>query len=225
MALALFDLDNTLIAGDSDHLWGRFLVAQGLVDGPEFERMNDAFYRDYRAGRLDIRAFLRFALRPLARHPRAELEAWRERFVREEIEPIVLPAARALLARHRAAGDTLLIVTATNSFVTAPIAERLGVEHLLATEPETEGDRFTGEVAGVPCFREGKVQRLREWMQRHGEDLAGSWFYSDSRNDLPLLEEVEHPVATDPDPELEAVARQRAWPVITLRAGPTPQEL
>lgn len=217
MALAIFDLDNTLLAGDSDYLWGQFLVDRGLVDGDLYARENERFYRDYRDGTLDIRAFLRFALRPLREHPRVLMEALREDFLRESIEPIMLPAASALIGAHRAAGDTLLIVTATNAFVTAPIAAAFGVPNLIATEPEERGGAFTGEVTGTPAFREGKVERLDAWLAGRGEDLAGSSFYSDSHNDLPLLLRVDRPVAVDPDPLLRAEAQARGWSVLSLR--------
>jgi HAD superfamily hydrolase (TIGR01490 family) len=217
LPLALFDLDNTLLAGDSDYLWGQFLVEQGIVDRDHYAHENERFYRDYHAGRLDIRAFLRFALRPLAAHPVAALHAWRETFLREKIDPVILAPARALVERHRATGDELLLVTATNAFVTAPIAERFGIPHLIATEPEQVNGRYTGEVAGTPAFREGKVERLDAWLAQTGHGLAGSTFYSDSHNDIPLLERVDHPVAVDPDPQLRAYAHQRGWPVISLR--------
>ncbi len=217
MALAIFDLDNTLLAGDSDYLWGQFLVVRGLVDGDLYARANERFYREYREGTLDIHAFLRFALRPLRDHPRALMESLRAEFLRERIEPIMLPAARALIEAHRAQGDTLLIVTATNAFVTAPIAAAFGVPHLIATEPEERGGSYTGEVAGTPAFREGKVQRLNDWLAVSGQDLAGSSFYSDSHNDLPLLLRVERPVAVDPDPLLRAEAQARGWAVLSLR--------
>jgi HAD superfamily hydrolase (TIGR01490 family) len=217
MRLTIFDLDNTLLAGDSDYLWGRFLVSEGLVDGDLYERENERFYREYREGSLDIFEFLRFSLRPLAETPPERLLALRERFLAGHIRPIVPAAARELLARHRAAGDTLMIITATNRFVTAPIAQLLGVPHLIATDPEERDGRYTGEVAGVPCYRDGKVRRLMDWLTAHGGDLAGSHFYSDSHNDLPLLERVAHPVAVDPDAILERTARERGWPVISLR--------
>jgi HAD superfamily hydrolase (TIGR01490 family) len=217
MALAIFDLDNTLLAGDSDYLWGQFLVERGLVDGDLYARENERFYRDYREGTLDIHAFLRFALRPLREHPRALMEALREDFLRESIEPIMLPAASALIGAHRATGDTLLIVTATNAFVTAPIAAAFGVPNLIATEPEERGGAYTGEVAGTPAFREGKVQRLNDWLAVSGRDLVGSSFYSDSHNDLPLLLRVDGPVAVDPDPLLRAEAEARGWAVLSLR--------
>ena len=217
MALAIFDLDNTLIAGDSDHLWGEFLVARGLVDGADYARANDRFYAQYRAGTLDIDAFLRFALSPLREHPRDLLEELREHFVAQVIAPLMLPAARDLIAAHRGAGDTLLIITATNTFIGTPIAARFGIPHLIATEPELRDGRYTGEVAGIPAFREGKVRRLDAWLTGRGETLAGSCFYSDSHNDLPLLGRVDRPVAVDPDPQLREVARARGWPILSLR--------
>jgi HAD superfamily hydrolase (TIGR01490 family) len=217
MSLAIFDLDNTLLAGDSDHAWGEFLVENGLVDGESYRRENERYYAEYKAGTLDILEFLAFALRSLSRHDRAVLEAWRERFLRDRILPMITDASRALVERHRAAGDTLIVITATNSFVTAPIAALFGIEHLIATEPEMRDGRYTGRVAGIPSYREGKVTRLEEWMARHGETLAGSWFYSDSHNDLPLLERVTHPVAVNPDEILKREAERRGWPILTLR--------
>ena len=217
MALAIFDLDNTLLAGDSDYLWGRFLVAEGVVDGVHYERENARFYREYQDGTLDIQEFLRFSLRPLHDHPRAVLEALRERFVAECIDPIILPAARALVESHRLAGDTLMIITATNAFVTAPIAARFDIPHLIATRPAELEGRYTGEPDGQPAFREGKVENLLSWLDRESMDFAGSTFYSDSHNDLPLLERVERPVAVDPDPQLRETARARGWPILSLR--------
>ncbi|MCB1864605.1 MAG: HAD family hydrolase [Chromatiales bacterium] len=216
MALALFDLDNTLLAGDSDYLWGQFLVARGVVDADHYERTNQAFYDDYRAGRLDIDAFLRFALAPLAAHPLQRLLAWRADFMREAIEPIVTGAALALIEQHRSQGDDLVIITATNRFVTEPIAARFGIQQLIATEPEFDGERYTGRVAGRPAFANGKVERLDDWLAERAKSLTGSTFYSDSINDLPLLERVDHPVATNPDARLAAVAAQRGWPVLNL---------
>ena len=219
MSLAIFDLDNTLLAGDSDYLWGQFLGELGVVDRASYERENERFYQDYREGHLDIMAFLAFSLQPLAAHARSELETWHARFMQEKIEPLISAAAEALIARHRAAGDTLMIITATNAFVTAPIAKRLGIAHLIATEPEQSGGRFTGRVAGTPSFREGKVSRLRDWLSQHAETLDGAWFYSDSHNDLPLLELVDHPIAVDPDPILAEHAHTRGWPIISLCDG------
>jgi len=217
MALALFDLDNTLLDGDSDYLWGCFLVERGVVDGETYQRENQRFYEQYLAGCLDIREFLRFQLQPLATHTRHQLEQWREQFLSDKIDPILLPKARALLDKHRQQGDELLIITATNRFITGPIADRYAVSHLLATEPEMRGGEYTGGVNGTPCFQDGKVECLQRWLDEQGQTLAGSWFYSDSHNDLPLLERVEHPVAVDPDDKLEALAQARGWPVISLR--------
>ncbi len=217
MSLAIFDLDNTLIAVDSDYLWGQYLVERGVVDAEHYQQANERFYQDYKNGTLDIMAFLRFSLKPLSEHPLATLHAWRECFVEEKIRPILLQPAFALLDRHRQAGDTLLIITATNRFVTEPIAALLGVEHLLATEPELRDGRYTGRVAGIPCFQEGKVTHLEHWLDQTGHDLAGSFFYSDSHNDLPLLERVTHPVAVDADPALSQVAQERGWQHISLR--------
>ncbi|MCG6943014.1 MAG: HAD-IB family hydrolase [Thiohalocapsa sp.] len=218
MPLALFDLDNTLLSGDSDYLWGQYLVERGIVDGAAYEAANARFYADYKAGCLDIDAFLAFALRPLRDNPPDALLTWRAEFMAARIEPLIGRPARELVERHRRAGDTLLVITATNSFVTAPIAERFGIPHLIATEPERDGAGFTGRVAGVPAFREGKVVRLQQWLAAHGGDLAGSQFYSDSNNDLPLLERVDKPVAVDPDPLLAEIAHDRGWPVISLRS-------
>ena len=217
MALALFDLDNTLLSGDSDYLWGTFLVEQGIVEGAYYERENNRFYQEYKEGRLDIFEFLRFSLRPLRDNDPNLLRQLRETFLEQKIDPIIPETARALIRKHREAGDELLIITATNAFVTAPIARRLGVEHLIATEPEVIEGQYTGNVAGEPCFREGKVNRLNRWLAEHGMDLQESWFYSDSHNDIPLLEQVDNPVAVDPDTILAELARARGWPVISLR--------
>ncbi|MCW8917409.1 MAG: HAD-IB family hydrolase [Gammaproteobacteria bacterium] len=217
MSLALFDLDNTLLGGDSDYLWGRFLVEQGLVDGAYYERENRRYYEEYQAGTLDIHEFLRFSLKPLAAHDMATLQQWHRQFMTEKIAPIMLPKAAALLERHRATGDDLVIITATNSFVTAPIAAALGVDHLLATEAALVNGRYSGEVAGTPCFQQGKVVRLNAWLAQSGHNLAESWFYSDSHNDLPLLELVTHPVAVDADETLSAHAEAKGWPLISLR--------
>ncbi|KAF0811161.1 hypothetical protein A167_00193 [Alcanivorax sp. S71-1-4] len=217
MTLAIFDLDNTLIAGDSDHLWGDYLVARGIIDADGYKATNDQFYQDYLAGRLDISAYLRFALKVLTEHPLQDLLGWREAFMRDEVSKIMLPRAAELLARHRAQGHFLLIITATNDFITRPIADALGVDHLLATTAEFRDGAYTGDISGVPCYRDGKVTRLEAWLRDSGHDLAGSYFYSDSQNDLPLLSRVEHPVAVDPDPTLAATAREKGWPVISLR--------
>ena len=217
MALAIFDLDNTLLAGDSDYLWGQFLSETGAVDGEAYERENLRFFRQYQAGELDIHEFLRFSLRPLKENTPRLLQRWREAFLQTKIDPIITQASLDLVDRHRRAGDTLMIITATNTFVTAPIAERLGIDHLIATNPEMKNGRYTGEVDGIPSFREGKVERLRIWLEEHAQDLKGSSFYSDSHNDIPLLDIVDNPVAVDPDDELAAYAAARNWPVISLR--------
>jgi HAD superfamily hydrolase (TIGR01490 family) len=217
MKLALFDLDNTLLAGDSDFEWAQFLIEQGVLDREIYEARNQHFYDQYKAGVLDIHEFLDFQLKPLARHRRIVLDVWHREFMARKIMPIIRDPARALVARHD--GDMRVIVTATNSFVTAPIAREFGIEHLIATEPAEHEGEFTGKVTGVPCFREGKVERLEAWLRGQGralETFAESWFYSDSLNDLPLLERVTHPVAVDPDATLREHAQRNGWPVITL---------
>ncbi len=217
MTLALFDLDNTLLGGDSDYLWGCFLVEHGIVEAERYEAENQRFYDQYLAGTLDIHEFLRFQAQPLTRYSASELNRWREEFLREKIEPILLPKAWDLLQQHRDRRDQLVIITATPSFITAPIAERYGVNELLATELERVDGTFTGRVSGTPCFQAGKVERLQAWLRTHRADLNDSWFYSDSHNDLPLLERVTHPVAVDPDDKLRALADTRGWPIISLR--------
>ena len=215
--LALFDLDNTLLAGDSDFEWAQFLIEQGVVDRELYEARNQHFYDQYKAGTLDIHEFLDFQLKPLARHPRSLLDDWHAQFMARKILPIIRDAARALVDRHR--GDLRAVVTATNSFVTAPITRELGIEHLIATEPQVRDGEFTGAVCDVPCFREGKVQRVEAWLQREGrtiESFGQSWFYSDSLNDLPLLSRVTNPVAVDPDDTLREHAQRHGWPVICL---------
>ncbi len=217
MSLAIFDLDHTLLVGDSDHAWGEFLASRGWVDPDAHRRANDRYFAQYQAGQLDIREYLAFALAPLAGRERAELDALHREFMAARILPMITAPARALVERHRARGDRLLIVTSTNRFVTAPIAREFGIEHLLATDPEERDGRYTGRVAGTPCYREGKVERLREWLAAHRETLEGSWGYSDSHNDLPLLQLVAHPVAVDPDEILRREAERRGWPIISLR--------
>ena len=220
MRLVLFDLDNTLLAGDSDYEWGQFLIERGVLDREHYEARNKAFYDDYKAGRLDIYAFLNFSLRPLATHSRAQLDAWHAEYMQTRIAPMITDAARALVDRHLQEADLVAIITATNSFITAPIARAFGVQHLIATEPEQVDGRFTGEVAGTPCFREGKIARLEQFLEHHGtrlDCLTSSRFYSDSLNDLPLLEKVQHPVAVDPDPTLRAHALAHGWPILSLR--------
>lgn len=217
MTLAIFDLDNTLIAGDSDYLWGCFVCEQGLVDSDWFAAENDRFYRDYQSGNLDIQAYLRFALSPLKGRPAEELAALHRRFMAEKIEPILLPRARQLVESHREQGHRLLIITATNAFITRPIAAALGIPDLLACEAEIVDGVYTGEPSGIPSFHEGKVLRLEAWLQAEGLSPASTWFYSDSHNDLPLLQQVDCPVAVDPDPTLRRHAESAGWPVISLR--------
>ncbi|WOX04450.1 histidinol-phosphatase [Microbulbifer pacificus] len=218
MQLAIFDLDNTLIGGDSDHAWGEFLVARDCVDSERFRSENDRFYRDYQSGVLDIFAYLSFALEPLAQLSRGQLQNLQREFMQEVISEIWLPHAETLIQRHRDAGHHIMIITATNRFVVEPIAARLGVDTLLATEPEEVDGHFTGQVAGHPCFQEGKVVRLQQWLDQHPQYARGEkWFYSDSINDLPLLSQVEHPVAVDPDIRLRDEALSRGWQVISLR--------
>jgi len=215
--LALFDLDNTLLGGDSDHAWGDYLCERGILDGATYKARNDEFYQDYLAGRLNITDYLNFTLAIFGRTEMALLDQWHREFMRDCIEPIILAKGEALLAEHRDAGDKVLIITATNRFVTAPIAARLGVETLLATECEMLDGRYTGRTTDVPCFKEGKVTRLNRWLEENGATLEDSTFYSDSMNDLPLLEQVTRPVAVDPDPNLRAEAEKRGWPIISLR--------
>ncbi|MEQ1663340.1 MAG: HAD family phosphatase [Thiobacillus sp.] len=223
MNLVLFDLDNTLLAGDSDYEWGQFLIAKGVVDRDHYESKNRAFYDDYKAGQLDIYAFLAFALRPLATHSRAQLDAWHAEYMETRIVPMMTQAARDLVKHHLDSADLVAVITATNRFVTAPIAAAFGIPHLIATEPEERDGEFTGEVAGTPCFREGKITRLEQFLERQGtrlDCLTSSRFYSDSLNDLPLLEKVQHPIAVDPDPTLREHAEKCGWPVISLRGTP-----
>ncbi len=220
MELALFDLDNTLLGGDSDFEWAQFLISKDVLDREVYEARNAEFYEQYKAGTLDIHAFLDFQLKPLSRHPRVQLDAWHDEFMRTRILPIVLPAGRDLVRRHLAGSALTAIVTATNSFITAPIAREFGVPHLIATEPEAIDGEFTGGVRGTPSFREGKITRVEQWLAGLGcgwDGFEKSWFYSDSLNDLPLLAKVSDPVAVDPDPTLDAHARARGWPVISLR--------
>lgn len=220
MNLVLFDLDNTLLAGDSDFEWGRFLINLGVLDEELHLARNAQFYEDYKQGTLDIHAFLEFQLKPLSTHPRAQLDAWHAKFMQQVIQPIITPQSRALVEKHRANGDLMVVITATNSFVTAPIARELGIPHLIGTTPEEVNGEFTGRVSGVPSFKEGKVTRLLQWLEARGETLQSfeaTWFYSDSHNDLPLMKLVDHPVAVDADPQLTEYAKANGWPLISLR--------
>lgn len=222
MKLVLFDLDNTLLDGDSDFEWAQFLIEQGVLDKELYEARNQAFYEQYKAGTLDIHEFLDFQLKPLARHARAQLDAWHADYMLKKILPIMTSPAKVLVERELADADLVAIITATNSFVTAPIARAFGISHLIATEPEQMNGAYTGGVAGTPSFREGKIVRLHEWLSSLGKSLGDfdqSWFYSDSLNDLPLLELVTNPVAVDPDATLHEHAVQRGWPIISLRGN------
>lgn len=219
MELVLFDLDNTLLSGDSDYAWAQFLIELGVLDRAVYEHANEAYLASYHEGTLNIHEFLLFQLKPLSQYPRAQLDAWHRQFMQRKIRPMITPAARRLVADHAGNDSLCAIITATNSFVTAPIAAELGIEHLIATEPEVIDGAFTGGVSGVPSFREGKIARLDAWLgarDRRLADFGKSWFYSDSHNDLPLLERVTDPVAVDPDDALEHTARARGWPVISL---------
>ena len=222
MSLAIFDLDNTLIADDSDYLWGQFLVDQGIVDKSYYESKNAKFYDDYKQGTLDIAEFLRFSLQPLADNSADQLHQWRAQFIEEVIKPLILKPAQQLVDKHRDRGDTLLVITATNRFVTELIVRLYGIENLLATTPELVNGRYTGGFSEPPCFREGKVKLLEAWLKNSTETLKDSWFYSDSHNDLPLLTLVDNPIAVDPDEKLAQFAKAANWPIISLRNGECP---
>jgi HAD superfamily hydrolase (TIGR01490 family) len=218
--LALFDLDNTLLAGDSDFEWAQFLIEVGALDRELHQARNAQFYDDYKAGTMDIQAFLEFQLKPLSTHSREQLDVWHELFMARKIRPMMLDKARAKIKMHQDNGDLTLIITATNSFVTAPIAHEFGIEHLIATTPEEIEGKFTGRSSGVPSFKEGKITRLNQWLEARGEqlsDFAVSWFYSDSHNDLPLMKLVTHPVAVDADSQLTQYAQANGWTQISLR--------
>ena len=217
MSLAIFDLDNTLIAGDSDHAWGEYLVENGLIDGANRKEQNDQFYLDYVNGCLDINAFLRFSLAPLAQYSQQDLLKWRTAFIEEKIQPMRLAKADALLSKHREQGDFLLIITATNLFVTEPIAQLLEVDDIIATLPEMREGQYTGNVEGIPSFQDGKPKRLNVWLAEKNLTLENSYFYSDSHNDLPLLNQVTHPIVVDGDPILLKVAKEKGWNCLSLR--------
>lgn len=216
MALAIFDLDNTLLAGDSDYLWGRFLVNQGEVDGEYYEKTNQQFYEDYKAGKLDIYKFQAFSLEPITRMSAEHRNELHNRYMNDIIKPLIKPEAIALVEKHRKQGDQLLIITATNRFITAPIAKAFAIDELLATDPEVVDDRYTGNISGTPCYQDGKVVRLNSWLEEHNQDLKDSWFYSDSHNDLPLLKKVDHPIVVSPDDVLRDHAQKQGWPILEL---------
>lgn len=222
MDLVLFDLDNTLLAGDSDFEWAQFLISKGVVDPEVHEARNKVFYEQYKAGTLDIFEFLEFQLAPLARHSREELDAWHAEYMRERIRPMIRDAARQLVNKHLAGDAVVAIVTATNSFVTGPIAREFGIPHLIGTIPAHENGQFTGKPRGMPSFKAGKITRVEEWLESIGMywgSFDDTWFYSDSLNDLPLLKLVSHPVAVDPDDTLRAHAEQAGWPVLALNCA------
>lgn len=217
MTLAIFDLDNTLIGGDSDTSWGDFLCQHGHVDRDEHSRKHAQYYQDYMQGTLDIMEFLNFQLSILGKHDIETLHGWRQAYLDEFILPIILPKATALVEEHRQQGHQLLIITATNRFITEPIATMFDIDELIATEPEMVDGQYTGSLAGTPSFADGKVIRLQEWLQTNGESMEGSWFYSDSRNDIPLLNQVDNPVAVDPDDHLREEAEKNNWKILSLR--------
>lgn len=220
MNLALFDLDNTILAGDSDYNWSRFLIQEGYLDGAIHAEKNEKFYADYKAGTLDIYAFVEFQFKPLARNPRTALNQLLKKYVEEVIKPMITEKARALVKRHQDEGDLIIVITATNSFITKPIAELFGIENLIGTDPEEKEGEFTGKVSGLPSFKEGKVTRLEAWLKGKNLSLASfekSYFYSDSHNDLPLMQKVTHPVAVDSDDVLSEYAKSKGWPQISLR--------
>ncbi len=217
MAIALFDLDNTLLAGDSDYLWGQYLCDQGAVDPIAHAQRNTDFYQQYQAGEMDITAFLDFALQPLRETPITTLLALREGFLNTFLDTLISPGASDLIDQHHSRGDTLAVVTATNRFVTAPIVQTLGIHHLIATEPTLDADGFDGGHQRPPCFQAGKILNVERWLKTYRLNATGSFAYSDSHNDLPLLEWADNPVVVDPDPELAAVANRRDWPLISLR--------
>ncbi|MCH8257550.1 MAG: HAD family hydrolase [Proteobacteria bacterium] len=217
MALAIFDLDETLISSDSDHEWGEFVVRKGLVDPQLHRRLNDEFYKQYKQGELDISAYLDFACSVLTRFSFEELHAYRKEFMETVIEPLILPRGRQLVTHHKEAGDFLLVITSTIEFITAPIVQSLGIDTLIAPAPEIRNNRYTGNIVGTPSFAEGKVTRLKQWLEGVDLDLGGSFFYTDSHTDMPLLRLVDHPVAVDPDERLKTEAEKRQWKIISLR--------
>ena len=212
MSLAIFDLDKTLIGGDSDFLWGEYMSEIGAVDVDTYQAKNQHFFDLYEQGKLDINEYLEFCLEPLSQQSMETLNAWHQDFMQKKIEPILLPKAQAIVDKHRQKGDTLLVITATNRFVTTPIVKKYGINNLLATEPEIKNNKYTGRVLGEPCFQLGKITHLKRWMKENNEDLKGSTFYSDSHNDLPMLELVDHPVVVNGDEKLLDIAKKRNWP-------------
>ena len=217
MALAIFDLDNTLIAGDSDHSWGEFLVDQNIVDRQLYKKMNDKFYADYESGCLDIFAYLEFSVEPLTQFSLQELDILHQQFMRDVIEPMKLDQAETLINHHRKAGDRILVITSTNRFIVEPICKSLGINEIIATDLQIIDGKYTGKVDGTPTFKEGKVERFNQWLREQNTNNEGSYFYSDSINDMPMLLEVTYPIAVDPDPALRKEAESRHWEIISLR--------
>lgn len=217
MKLALFDLDNTLLAGDSDHAWGEWLCKWGILNKASYKAKNDEFYQQYLEGKLDIVDYLNFSLAILGQTSVKQLNEWHQQFMKDTIEPMILKKGESLLEEHRKEGHRLIIITSTNDFIVGPIAKRLGVKDLIATECEMKDGRYTGKILGTPAFQEGKVTRLNSWLKQHNLNLEGSYFYSDSINDLPLLSVVDNPIAVDPDETLKQQANQQNWPIISLR--------
>ncbi len=217
--LALFDLDNTLLAGDSDHAWGEFLIKQQLVDESSHRQKNDSFYQDYLDGELDIHAYVAFTLGPILSYSADERAKLHEQFLQQAVQPLLIDKAFDLVNAHKEQGDYTIIITATNSFITAPIAQLFGVEQLLATDVEMVDGRLSGRIAGIPCYQEGKVDKLNLWLKNSDTELtlANSIFYSDSINDLPLLEQVAEPIAVDPDEQLAKISAEKAWQLLSLR--------
>ena len=217
MALAIFDLDNTLIAGDSDHSWGEFLVDQNIVDRQFYKKMNDKFYADYESSCLDIYAYLEFSVQPLTKFSIKDLQSLHQQFMSEVIDPMKLDKAKDLINHHRQAGDRLLVITSTNRFIVEPICQSLGINEIIATDLEIIDNKYSGKVIGTPTFQEGKVERFNQWLMEQKESSDGSYFYSDSINDMPMLLEVAYPIAVDPDSELRKEAESRNWEIISLR--------
>ena len=217
MSLALFDLDNTLIGGDSDYLWGEYLCEIGAVDVVYYQQKNKYFYDQYCLGKLDIHAYSEVSMEPLSRYTMDELNVFHQQFMQDKIEPLFLPEAERVVNSHRDKGDTLVVITASNSFVTAPIVKYFGIEILIATELETVSDRYTGKVLGLPSYKHGKVERLKSWLEQSNESLDNSAFYSDSHNDIPLLNLVSRPVAVNPDYQLMKVAKENGWDILDWR--------
>ena len=216
MTLAIFDLDNTLLSGDSDHGWGNFLVRKKLVDEESYSSTNERFYELYKRGLLDIHEYSAFSFQPLTEHSMEELKKLHDEFMRDVILPMMGVKAKLLIQQHQQKGHILLVITATNSFITRPIVEAFGIDNLLATEPRVVNGRYTNKIEGIPCYHEGKVIRLQKWLKQEKLGLEGSFFYSDSHNDLPLMEIVETAIAVDPDEQLAEIAKQRGWKIISL---------